>query len=414
MLSLEGLSHLNQLAMQVVLYPNSKVLGLALSTPRELTCLKECGIKSRRIIVASLARDCAAQSPQFTTLQSRKAGWFELFLGIPVLPLRVKLHVRHATIYPQSDLCPNSRPNDLVLILSYVVDGTHPHQWSPRKEFNIYPFQSKDATHALPLLPEATCVENFITHNGDFEFYRFGNGKYYDTSEVQQFLVKALGVEMPATVDSAAVAGMIDLLRCQGSWALSLRCAVCFATDSIDPADKHAEYPSTQEYVEVGKLFEKSLHDFVINHQIKCAEDISSSFEKRSQLVDCIMGPYSTHFASSKTGCINKFVSSDEEAGSHARFIRSVVDAFFDNDLLHTTRTFLENAKGSFGLSVSSTLDAHRQGENCLMQSTSASMFITLSNNFVFQFASLQKDKPYLWLSIQEKASFATARNKLQ
>ena len=243
-------------------------------------------------------------------------------------------------------------------------DGTHPHQWSPRKDFNIYPFQSKEAKHALPLVPEVAGVENFITHNGDFEFYRFGNGKYYDTSEVQQFLIKALGVEMPASVDSAAVAGMIDLLRCQGSWALSLRYAICFATDSIDPADKNAEYPTTQEYVEVGTVFEKALKDFVMNHQIKCAEDISSSSEKRSQLVDCVMGPYSAHFASSKTGCLNNFVSSDEEAGSPARFISSVVDAFFDNDLLHTTRTFLENAKGSFGLSVSSTLDAHRQGKS--------------------------------------------------
>lgn len=55
-------------------------------------------------------------------------------------------------------------------------DGTHPHQWSPRRDFNVYPFQSASATPVLPLVPEVTGVESYITHNGDFEFYKFGNG----------------------------------------------------------------------------------------------------------------------------------------------------------------------------------------------------------------------------------------------
>ena len=248
-------------------------------------------------------------------------------------------------------------------MLYLLVDGTHPHQWSPRKDFNVYPFQSANAPQVLPLVSEVTGVENYITHNGDFEFYKFGNGKFYDTSEVQQFLAKALGVPVPATVDSAAVAGMIDLLRCQGSWALSVRYAVCFSTENVDPADKLAEYPTTNEYVDVGKVLENALSDFVVNHGIKCAEEISASAEERSKLIDCMIGPFSTYVTSAKTSRINDFVSSDEEAGGIFKFVEAVVNAFFDNDLLHTTRLFLENAKGSFGLSVSSSLDAHRQGE---------------------------------------------------
>jgi hypothetical protein len=242
-------------------------------------------------------------------------------------------------------------------------DGTHPHQWSPRQDFNVYPFQSASATPVLPLLPEVTGVESYITHNGDFEFYKFGNGKYYDTSEVQQFLVKALGVPMPATVDSAAVAGMIDLLRCQGCWALSVRYAVCFATSNVDPADNLAEYPTIEEYVAVGNVLEEALSSFVKNHGIKCAEDISASAEERSQLRDCMINPFSLYLTSLKSSRINEFVSADEEAGGLSRFIEAVVNAFFDNDLLHTTRTFLGNAKGSFGLCVSTSLDSHRQGK---------------------------------------------------
>ena len=52
----------------------------------------------------------------------------------------------------------------------------------------------------------------------------------------------------------------------------------------------------------------------------------------------------------------------DEECGASLRkFIQVTVDAFFDNDLLFTTKTFLSNAKGSFGLMISSSLDAHKQ-----------------------------------------------------
>jgi hypothetical protein len=245
-----------------------------------------------------------------------------------------------------------------------IVDGTHPHQWSPRKNLPVYPFQSADATQTLPLASESTGVENYITHNGDFEFYRFANNKYYDTSEIQDFLVKALGVPMPATVDSAAVAGMIDLLRCQGCWALSSRYSLCLALESVDPADKMVEYPCIDEYVEIGKVLEKAFSEFIINHQIKSVEDISSSPEQRSMLEDSIMPVITNYLAHiNATSRITGIISTDQEAGNVTSFIRATVNAFFDNDLLHCTRTFLENAKGSFGLSVSSSLDAHRQGE---------------------------------------------------
>ena len=42
-------------------------------------------------------------------------------------------------------------------------------------------------------------------------------------------------------------------------------------------------------------------------------------------------------------------------------FTRAAVDAFFDNDLLWSTRLFMRDAKGSFGLCVSCSLDALRQ-----------------------------------------------------
>ena len=49
------------------------------------------------------------------------------------------------------------------------------------------------------------------------------------------------------------------------------------------------------------------------------------------------------------------------EDESVSRFVESTVGAFLDQDLLQAVRRFLANAKGSFGLFVSCSLDAHRQ-----------------------------------------------------
>ena len=42
-------------------------------------------------------------------------------------------------------------------------------------------------------------------------------------------------------------------------------------------------------------------------------------------------------------------------------FVSAAVDGFFDNDLFHATRLFMANARGSFGLGVTCSLDSSRQ-----------------------------------------------------
>lgn len=54
------------------------------------------------------------------------------------------------------------------------MDGTHPHQWSPRRFYTFYPFQSVAASLApeveknqhLSPTSQSIGVENFVTHNG--------------------------------------------------------------------------------------------------------------------------------------------------------------------------------------------------------------------------------------------------------
>src|SRR6056300_18328 len=73
---------------------------------------------------------------------------------------------------------------------------------------------------------------NTHTQNGDFEFYRI-NDKFYDTETIQNWLTKSLNSPIPSPVDSVAIAGMIDLLRTQGSFSLSIRYVLCFAGNEV-------------------------------------------------------------------------------------------------------------------------------------------------------------------------------------
>eukprot|EP00984_Skeletonema_dohrnii_P004416 scaffold1579_cov102-Skeletonema_dohrnii-CCMP3373.AAC.4 len=166
------------------------------------------------------------------------------------------------------------------------MDGTHPHQWCPRHTLTCYGFQSKEegaleseeelkagiSEHPLECSAHSSGrrhavgtgmassvrqnvmrvaptghfmgVDNFVTHNGDFEFYKIG-GKYYDCEAIQDWLVRTLHVPMPATVDSAAIAVSI--------------CAICFElSGDVDPTDSSVRYPTTMQYEAIAKIFEKA------------------------------------------------------------------------------------------------------------------------------------------------------------
>jgi len=174
---------------------------------------------------------------------------------------------------------------------------------------------------------------------------------------------------MPATVDSCAIAGMIDLLRTQGSFALSVRYTVCFRlTDS--PMGSDYPVPSAAQYETFAKVFERKLDEFVSSKNISSLEEISSSKEMRESLIIGITKEFVELTSDNKKNgpqmesafdVLINYMSFDPESGDVGKFVGETVAAFFDNDLLHSLRTFLENAKGSFGLSVTSSVDAKRQ-----------------------------------------------------
>jgi hypothetical protein len=101
-------------------------------------------------------------------------------------------------------------------------DGTHPHQWTPRKEYHIWTESTPGAWTS-----QWKNVENFICHNGDLDFWTVGEVTH-PLEALFPWVENATHSRCPSAVDSACVAGIIDLLRCQGSWYHSVRFGFLF------------------------------------------------------------------------------------------------------------------------------------------------------------------------------------------
>jgi hypothetical protein len=231
-----------------------------------------------------------------------------------------------------------------------TFDGTHPHQWSPREKRLVYALE-QTSPGAIRV-----DVENFITHNGDFDFYRV-NGRWYDLGDVQKWLELATGHKAPSTVDSAAIAGVIDLLRAQGCFGLAARYAVCFGLKTSEIADD-VPFPSYAVFEQIGSYFSNALDETLAQGKVS-VRDMACRSATRDLLVDRVVAALEAN-PHALSGLGKRFI--DEEMGASAcEFVRVTWNAFFDNDSLFVMKTFLSRAKGSFGLMITNSLDAARQ-----------------------------------------------------
>lgn len=264
------------------------------------------------------------------------------------------------------------------------LDGTHPHRWTPGSFKRVYSWSTNQI--------ERRWVENYITHNGDFDFYTIQE-KTHDLESIQNWLSLMTETKTPAVVDSCAIAGMIDILRTKGCFGLAIRYAICFGDSNrptargtahrdsvqecLNNANNDGVYPPTyNEFESLGMVFETVLESYMKENQSNL-KDIENSITSRivlSRLIHkSIIGnhlhlikPFAHHVDLSDVTELDKAKSYDLESFSHSdsrlfAFCMATVNAFFDNDLFQATKEFLKNAKGSFGLSTSSTLDSKHQ-----------------------------------------------------
>ena len=119
------------------------------------------------------------------------------------------------------------------------LDGTHPQQWTPASVQRVWRFDDRSGTY----VSEQANVEAFITHNGDLDFFTI-HGQTYAVGELRTLLGRLLHRAAPSTVDSACLAGLLELLRTRGHWLASVRCG--YAYGGLRLAGNAAQLPEEQ------------------------------------------------------------------------------------------------------------------------------------------------------------------------
>jgi len=224
-----------------------------------------------------------------------------------------------------------------------ALPGCHPHQWSPGANYDYW---TQDASGGCW---SCECVnhETFITHNGDLDFYEW-HGVVYPLEDVFTILEKILHRKPPATVDSQGVAGLLDLLRTKGMWYQSVRYA--YLAGGLKNA---------------GNLSSSDVLPLMWSASTLLA--IVAEFEKVWRSVSSSAGP----------DCRNVMLSHMLEAAPSINFklppstcspddapqllVRAAIDAFFDQDLFTAAQELLRHAEGSFGLCLSTSVDAAKE-----------------------------------------------------
>lgn len=241
-----------------------------------------------------------------------------------------------------------------------TFDGCHPHQWSIPQSRTVYHPFAPGAALSTKASNSRVQVSNYVTHNGDFDYYLV-NGKTFALDAIQGWLEHATECKMPTTVDSCAIAGVVDILRTQGSFGLSARYAICLGMPSskINPQPS-LDLPCTADYDAIGDFFENALDEMLEGSTL---DQVSVSNDKRNALAAQVSKKIHAAVASADHpySAIELHMEDEESGGGWETFVRVTINAFFDNDLFHCMKEFLSNAKGSFGLMVTSSLDAHRQ-----------------------------------------------------
>jgi hypothetical protein len=103
------------------------------------------------------------------------------------------------------------------------LEGCHPHRWTPVQMCVHWRHEAS----ADRWVSGVASVENYITHNGDLDFYEL-HGVTYPLSDVQKLLPGFLHQPCIAEVDSYCIAGLVDLMRTSGVWRLSVRYGYIF------------------------------------------------------------------------------------------------------------------------------------------------------------------------------------------
>ena len=251
--------------------------------------------------------------------------------------------------------------------------GCHPHQWTPRSRQRHWRDDmraAQRASHGVAICSDMVNVEAYITHNGDLDFFEM-NGVGYDVGDIQWLLAYFLDSPVPGKVDSLCVAGLLELLRTRGLWLASVRYGYIYgALKDAGSILKFTGLWTRKELAQAALEFEKVWTSLVreqMDHGIPPGGEPVLMSTMRDAFIKEI-SPIMSSLLTSPEMLLMPFHQIPTNGGktrSTARliqdFVSVTVDAFLYQDLYTATRQLLANAKGSFGLVTSHSLDASEE-----------------------------------------------------
>jgi hypothetical protein len=257
------------------------------------------------------------------------------------------------------------------------LSGCHPHQWSrPSQQEHWYvmggAYQSTTRN-----------VEAYITHNGDLDFLEL-HGVVYSLDKIQLLLVSLLHAPMPASVDSMCVAGLLELLRTQGLWKASVRFGYLFgglasAGNLADLAGRGGMW-NAEAMQAVTSFFEAEWRSLVAEDrqarsrmldidavQVEDAADLEASAPPPAALPEMMrrMAERVGSLLPERLEQMGASMPVSDAASACRKLAEEAVDAFQQMSLLSAARLLLSKARGSFGLVLSHSLDAHNEVREC-------------------------------------------------
>ena len=265
------------------------------------------------------------------------------------------------------------------------IAGCHPHQWLPRSKQMAWRLATNPAYR---FVCERRSVESFITHNGDCDAFTI-HGNKYAIADLQLLLVRLLGHPIPSDVDSACVAGLLDMLRTKGVWLASVRYGYLFGALSTAGSlhGRSHELASAAQLEQLADAFETQWQALVAsNEELTAASQCTraSSGAADAASTECVLleavgkrmvERMQERFASAPLAGMLPLLQAELSPGSGrqhtgeaqrqqaaaVRLIECAVSAFLFGDLLRAALELLRGADGSFGLVLSSSLDAGRE-----------------------------------------------------
>lgn len=240
-----------------------------------------------------------------------------------------------------------------------AVMETHPHQWSPTTNCAFWSW-NKDCGWHRRICSYTLC----ITHNGDFDAWTPYRKTTLGVSDLHLWLQHVLAVRNSTSGDSPNIAGVLELLACQGMWYQSVRQAYhLHVAQHVQQAcgwmplsmSVPSTVPDRHTLTMFADVMEKQFENLVAvggeGNPMYERDLLADAGGRLNEFVEDCIDALSLECGE----LLHKWVSPNKVR----QFVVAAIEGFRDNDLMSVTSAFLQRAEGTFGISVTSSLTPH-------------------------------------------------------